>query len=196
MRITSSMIIGLMVCMVGWATPLVAQEAEEEVYTWEAFEFTYPSHWDIVIDEDVNEMRQVKLVANADEDVIVLLSLMPEFPDPDDAYWEMPAMASVSFGLGLALNLAGEHGEAAVALHYGSIELAYGPATSARFTVMKPDAEDVYALECFHFYAEEEEMAYFGMVVSKTWKGQTLDDPLYAEYAEEAFGIVRSLIIE
>jgi hypothetical protein len=105
-------------------------------------------------------------------------------------------MTSVSFGLGLALKLAGKHGDSAIALHYGSIELAEGPSVSARFTIMPPDSSDFYTLECFHSLSEENGQAYMGIILSHGKKGQLIDNPTYIQYIEEAYEIVRSLTIK
>ncbi len=166
----------------------------QELYEWKHTTFQYPNHWKVVVEEG-DDVRQVKLMPNDRDDVSLLFSIFGEFPEPDEAYNTMPVQASVSFGLGPALKLAGEAGERAIALHYGHIELSNGSSMSARFTIMPPEVDMFYMLECFHDYNAESGGAFMGMVLTQGLRGQLIDDLRYIQYINEAYEIVRSLAI-
>ena len=186
-----------MCCLLFLLVPVTsAQDTDLKLYEWENIHFQYPDRWEVVIDEGDESLRQIKLVPNGREDLSILLSLFAEFPEPDEEYWKMPVKASVSFGLGLALKLAGDAGENAIALHHGSIELDEGPVMSARFSIFPPDSGAFHMLECFHAYDEESAGAYMGMIMTRGLKGQIIDELDYLQYIEEAYGIVRSIVIE
>lgn len=173
-----------------------AQDVPSKTYRWQNFQFTYPEHWSIVLDQDAGEAHHVKLVADQDETHSVFLSFIKNFPEPDEAYLENPVMASISFGLGPALKLAGDYGESAIALSVGSFVSTEGPILSARFLISAPDPEkkDFYVLECFHIFSEEKKMAYFVMLSSQGMRGQVNDNPTYYQQAAQAYAIVRSIL--
>lgn len=171
-----------------------AQTPPPKTYTWNQFQFTYPQHWSLVEDQEVEHTRQVRLIVEQQEGIQILLSLMDPFPGPDEQYKKLPVMASVSYGLGLALKLAGQSGDSAIALSYGSIELADGPHSSARFTIAQPDTREFHTLECFHYIAAD--MAYFGIILSKGLKGQVVENLMYHQYVADAYAIIRSLVIK
>lgn len=185
-------------CLFVGTSTFAEEDNTFEIYAWSDFEFTYPAEWDVVLENDVEGVRHVKLVAAETEDVSILVSLFEEFTEIDEHYEEMPVMASVSFGLGLALKLAGSHGESAIALNYRSLEFADGPVLSAVFTIMPPDSnvKEVHMLECFHDMSDEKDKAFFGMILSKGKRGQLIENPKYAQYIEEAYAIARSISIE
>lgn len=173
-----------------------AQNIPLKTYTWQNFEFTYPVHWSIVLDQDSGEAHHVKLVADQDERYSVFLSVIKNFPEPDEAYLKNPVMASISFGLGPALKLAGDYGESAIALSVGSFASTDGPILTARFLISAPDPEnkEFYVLECFHVFSEEKKMAYFVMLSSQGMRGQVNDNPTYYQHAAEAYTIARSIL--
>ena len=166
-------------------------------YTWQDFQLVYPAHWAIVGEQDVGDTHQLKLVSDQAETITVFLNLIKNFSAPNEEYKTKPVMASVSFGLDLALKLAGSYGESAIALSYGSIELADGPVLSARFMISAPDPETkiFYSLECFHTFSETKGMAFFGMLLSRGTKGRITENPIYHQYVAEAYAIIRGVTI-
>lgn len=183
-----------MCCMCCLMCLISSVVSAQELYEWKHTSFQYPNHWKIVADEG-DDVRQVRLMPNDRDDVSLLFSLFGEFPEPDEKYNAMPVQASVSFGLGLALKLAGEAGERAIALHYGNIELSNGSFMSARFTIMPPEADTFHMLESFHAYNAESGGGFMGMVMTQGLRGQLIDDLRYIQYINEAYEIVRSLVI-
>lgn len=185
-------------CLLVGASTFAQEESEFEIYAWGDFEFAYPAEWEVVLENDVEGVRHVKLVAAETEDVSILMSLFEEFTETDEQYEEMPVMASVSFGLSSALRLAGTYGESAIALNYRSLELADGPVLSAVFTIMSPDSnvKELYMLECFHDMSAEKDIAFFGIILTKGKRGQLIENPKYVQYIEEAYAIARSISIE
>ncbi len=166
----------------------------QELYEWQHTTFQYPQHWKIVVDEG-DDLRQAKLLPKDRDDVSLLFSIFREFPKPDKTYKTMPVKASVSLGVGLALKLAGETGEQAIALHYGRIELSTGSSVSARFTIMPPETKTFHTLECFHLYNEKSGGGGMGLVLTQGVRGQVIEDQQYIQYIQEAYEIVRSFVI-
>lgn len=183
------------VLLLAAGTPSAAQDLK--MYTWHDFQLTYPSHWSIALDQDVGEAHQIRLVSDQAETSSIILNLLEEFPAPDEAYTATPVMASVSFGLDVALQLAGEYGESAIAVSYGNIQLADGPALTARFMVTAPDPEMMgfYTLDCFHARSEDTGSAFFGMLLNTGTRGKIIDNPTYHQYISEAYTIAKSVVI-
>lgn len=173
-----------------------AQGSSFKTYTWQNFQFTYPDHWTIGLDQDNGDTHQVKLLADEAETNSVFLSFIKNFAVPNEEYAKNPVMASISFGLGPALKLAGSYGESAISLSFGSITLTNGPILSARFLISAPEPErtEFYMLECFHVFSEEKQAASFVMLISKGIRGQVIENPAHHQKVAEAYAIARSLL--
>lgn len=182
--------------LIAYATDEENEAEAKKSYQWQNFSFEYPeTGWKLEqLDNDKHTMN-MRLTSNRDPQLGIILTLRNDMPELDDEYDENPAMASVAFGLPIALNLA-EKQEDRVALTFSQINFDEHWELAARFQVSDAEGSGFQLVEAFHYFPEAEQAGVLGAVISRGQKGDVKEDAAYYNYIYQAYDIIQSLKVK
>ena len=165
---------------------------KDKFYSWQGYDFSYPSGWKIVADKDIPEGGRVVVISQAKEGLEVILGLFDKMTGEDAKKEKVtPARLAMAFGIPIALQQAAKN-ESAISISYGSIGLSDTRNLSTRITVALPDSPDVYNFECFSTTTGNKLFA--GVIKSSSKKGHVPEDNTsYRTTFQEAYHIVKSI---
>ena len=163
-----------------------------ESYSWHGYELSYPGGWKITTDKDLPDSGRVVVLSQAKEGLEIIVGMLESFSG-DDAKKEKatPARLAMTFGIPIALQLAGKN-ESAISITYGSIGLSDVRNVSTRITVALPDNPNVYNIECFASTTSSK--LFVGAIKSSSKKGHVPEeDGTYRRAFQEAYQIIKSI---
>ena len=174
-------------------TNLNGSDTVKKQYSWHGFEFDYPASWTINLDKIDNGRKYLSLDSESSPRVSLQLTLMESLSFLEEKHKKNPVLASVAFGLSVALRLAGDK-KNKIGLSYGQITLSKDRALLARFTVPKRTGQGYIHVDSFHQVSGSK--VFFGMIMHEDIKAGVLETSKYSSKITEVYEIIKSITIK
>jgi hypothetical protein len=172
------------------------EEESKKHYQWNDFSLAYPeSGWTLVEQGGDAYSMNVKLHADREQPLSLVLTLKTDMPARDEKYDENPAMTSVAFGLPIALKLAQKQ-EERITASFAPMNFSDYWELAARFQIMDSDQRRFHLVEAFHYFPEAgENYAVLGAILTQGQVGEVIEEPEYYQYVYEVYDIIQNITV-